>query len=112
MKVFLHRRWTGAMLAFALLAGARDAAAQVQVTLRTLYPVEAIYISDLTPNSANSNPGLFDITLINGAPGGQSVVLQFTVTRLQPSRAQIFSGTTDPFQLTGSTRRITTRDLL
>lgn len=99
------------MLALALLAAARNAAAQVQVTLRTLYPVEAIYISDLTPNSANSNPGLFDITLINGSPAGQSVVLQFTVTLVQPTRAQIFSGTTDPFQLTGSVRRISTREL-
>ena len=111
MKVFQHRRWPGGLLVAAFFVIAADASAQVQVAIRTLYPVETVYIADLTPNTSNSNPGLFEITLVNGAAGAQTIKLRFTIKRVEPALSELFVGTTDPFTLSGAMRRITTRDL-
>jgi hypothetical protein len=111
MKVFQRWRWPSVLLAMAFFVIAGDASAQVQVAIRTLYPVETVYIADLTPNTSSSNPGLFEITLVNGAAGSQTIKLRFTIKRVEPTLSQLFVGTTDPFTLSGPTRRLTTRDL-
>ena len=54
----------------ALLAGwagwnAPAASAQVQLSLRLLAPVEAMYVADVLPGSANVRPDLLGITLVS-----------------------------------------------
>lgn len=111
MRAFLQRLWPSFVLTLPFLAIAGSASAQVQVSIKTLYPVETIYIADVTPNNASAHPDIFDITLINGSTGNQTVVLQLSVARIQPTRAEIFQGTTNPFVLNVPVRHITNREL-
>ena len=48
---------------------------------------------------------------MNGAASQQSVVLELIVRQEQPSSRLLFEGSTDPFEVRGSVRRITNRDL-
>jgi hypothetical protein len=82
--------------------------AQVQVSIRRLAPVEAVYLADLLPGSAGARPDLLGITVVSQGTG--SVVLEVTVARESPSPVEIFRGTTDPFAVQG-VRHLTTRDL-
>lgn len=91
---------------FAGLAPA-SASAQLQVSIRRLAPVEAIYLADLLPGSAGARPDLLGFTLV----GGGSVVLEVAVARESPSPVEIFRGTTDLFALPDGVRHLTTRDL-
>lgn len=84
------------------------ASAQVQVSIRRLAPVEAIYLADLLPGSAGARPDLLGITLVSQGTG--SVVLEVGVARESPSPVEIFRGTTDPFAMQG-VRHLTARDL-
>lgn len=84
-------------------------AAQVQVSVRRLAPVEAVYLADLLPGDARVRPDFLGITLV--AQGSVSVALEVTVAREDPSPVQIFRGTTDPFTLPGGVRHLTVRDL-
>ena len=95
----------------ALVLAAPAAHAQARVTLQWLYPVETIYVSDFTPYTVGHHPDLLGITLLNGAPSSQTVTLELTATMEQPQSLLVFRGVTDPFQLTGTSRRITNRDL-
>jgi hypothetical protein len=83
--------------------------AQVQVSIRRLASVEAIYLADLLPGSAGARPDLLGITLVSQGTG--SVVLEVDVAREHPSPVEIFRGTTDPFALQGGVRHLTVRDL-
>lgn len=82
--------------------------AQVQVSIRRLAPVEAIFLADLLPGSAGARPDLLGITLVSQGTG--SVVLEVAVARENPSPVEIFRGTTDPFAVQG-VRHLTARDL-
>ena len=99
----------------ALLAGwagwnAPAASAQVQLSLRLLAPVEAMYVADVLPGSANVRPDLLGITLVSqGEP--RPVVLELAVARESPAPVQIFRGTTDPFVIEEPVRHLTSRDL-
>jgi hypothetical protein len=84
-------------------------AAQVQVAIRRLAPVEAIFLADLLPGGTTARPDLLGITLVSQGSG--PVVLEVEVARESPSPVQIFRGTTDPFTLQGGVRHLTTRDL-
>jgi hypothetical protein len=86
-----------------------SSSAQVQVSIRRLAPVEAIYLADLLPGSPGARPDLLGITLIS--QGTSSVVLEVEVAREDPSPVQIFRGTTDPFTLQGGALHLTARDL-
>jgi len=98
-----------APIACAVLA-ATPIAAQVQVSLRPLAPPEAFFVADLLPGSSGVRPDLIGITLV-AERVGQTISLEFTVTRESPSPAQIFRGTTAPFVLNQPVRQITSRDL-
>jgi hypothetical protein len=84
-------------------------AAQVQVSIRRLAPVEAIFLADLLPGEAGPRPDLLGITLVSqeSAP----VMLEVQVARENPSPAELFRGTTDPFTLPSGVRHLTSRDL-
>lgn len=100
------------LAAAALLAAgtAGSAAAQVQVSIRQLAPVEAIFVADLLPGSAGVRPDLLGITLVS--PGeSRPVVLELVVAREEPSPVEIFRGTTDPFVVREPVRHLTSRDL-
>jgi hypothetical protein len=97
-----------AALAAALTAA--PGAAQVRVTVELLYPVESIYVSDFAPQNSGAQPDLIGIALLNGAAGGQQVVLDVAVRRERPTSALVMSGSTDPFVLGPGARRITNRD--
>jgi len=115
-----------AVIVWAGLAPA-SGSAQVQVSVRRLAPVEAIYLADLLPGSPGSRPDLLGITLISqdagaialnrradpvaGSEATGSVVLEVEVAREDPSPAEIFRGTTDPFVLESGVRHLTARDL-
>ncbi len=83
--------------------------AQVQVSIRRLAPVEAIFLADLLPGEAGVRPDLLGITLVTQSTS--PLVLEVAVSREEPSPLQIFRGTTDPFVVQGGVRHITTRDL-
>ncbi|HEX2076466.1 MAG TPA: hypothetical protein VHG08_02120 [Longimicrobium sp.] len=104
--------------AAALLSGwtawdAPAAAAQVQVTLRPLAPVEAIFIADLLPGGSGLRSDLLGITLVNPEGQPRTLEMELTVARQDPSPLlEIFRGTTDPFVLREPVRHLTTRDLV
>jgi len=99
-----------ALLACAALA-ATPAAAQIQVSLRPLAPPEAFFVADLMPGSTGARPDLIGITLVAGERVGQTISLEFTAARENPSPTQIFRGNTDPFVLNAPVRQLTLRDL-
>jgi hypothetical protein len=120
----------GAALALATAwAGLTPApvSAQVQVSIRRLAAVEAIYLADLLPGSPGTRPDLLGITLVSQGAGSTSmrlepgpagaveaatsVVLEVEVAREEPSPVEIFRGTTDPFALPGGALHLTARDL-
>lgn len=84
--------------------------AQVQVSIRRLAPVEAIFVSDLLPGSAGLRPDLLGITLIS-QDASRAVVMEVRVARETPRPLEIFRGTTDPFIPRDPVRHLTTRDL-
>jgi hypothetical protein len=103
-----------ALAALVLAAGGAGLApapgtAQVQVSIRRLAPVEAIFLADLLPGDAGVRPDLLGITLVSQGSG--PVVLEVEVARESPSPLEIFRGTTDPFTLQSGVRHLTTRDL-
>ena len=98
--------------AAALIVCAAPAAAQVQVTLRPLAPLEAFYVADLLPGSPGVRPDLIGITLLSPEHAGQTVSLEIVVARESPSPVEIFRGTTGPFVLQEAARHLTTRDLI
>jgi hypothetical protein len=83
--------------------------AQVQVSIRRLAPVEAIFLADLLPGDAGPRPDLLGITLVSQGSG--PVVLEVQVARENPSPVELFGGTTDPFTLQSGVRHLTSRDL-
>lgn len=91
---------------------ATPAAAQVQVTLRPLAPVEAFFVADLLPGNAGVRNDLLGITLLSPERVGQTVSLEIVVARESPSPVEIFRGTTNPFVLNVPSRSLTTRDLI
>jgi hypothetical protein len=97
------------------------ARAQVQVSLRPLAPPEAFYLADLLPGASAARPDLLSITLVAGVPtgylasvarAGQSISLELILARESPAPAEIFRGTTNPFELTQPVLHLTTRDLV
>jgi hypothetical protein len=104
-----RRAWLLALLGLAL-APRGELRAQVAVTIQWLYPIETLYLADLSPYTTGSQPEFLSIHLLNGA-NQQNVRLEVSLTMEQPTAAAIFKGTTDPFQLTGTSRRLTNRDL-
>ncbi|HEU4556524.1 MAG TPA: hypothetical protein VFS20_01700 [Longimicrobium sp.] len=109
----MHLNRYAAFRAAALIvcaAVATPAAAQVQVTLRPLAPVEAFFVADLVPGNPGVRPDLVGITLVP-ARAGQTVSLEIIVARESPSPVEIFRGTTSPFVLGQAVRHLTTRDL-
>jgi len=108
------RAFFRAFFAAALLTGgaawSAPAAAQVQVSIRRLAPVEAIYVADLLPATADLRPDLLGITLI-GHGESRPVVLELAVAREDPDPVEILRGTTDPFVVQEPVRHITSRDL-
>lgn len=85
------------------------ASAQVQVSIRRLAAVEALYLADLLPGDAGARPDFLGITLVS--QGAAAVVMEVAVARADPSPVEIFRGTTDPFALPGGVRHLTARDL-
>ena len=100
----------GAPLIMAALL-APPAVAQVRVTTQLLFPVETVYAADFVPFSVGQQPDFLGITLMNGAASQQSVVLELIVRQERPFSRLLFEGSTDPFELRGSVRRITNKDL-
>jgi len=101
-------RWVLGVLLLTL-SRAAPAAAQVGLTAQWVYPVESLYIADFTPHTIGRNPDFLMLTFM-GSGQTQSVVLEVTVTREQPSSLFIFRGTTNPFPVQG-VRRVSNRDL-
>jgi hypothetical protein len=110
MRAFFRALPLAALLAGSAGWNAPDASAQVQLSLRLLAPVEAMYVPDLLPGSANVRPDLLGITLVSQGEA-RPIVLELTVARESPSPVQIFRGTTDPFVIEGPVRHLTSRDL-
>jgi hypothetical protein len=98
------------MMALWALILAPAASAQVRVSVQWLYPIESLYLADLSPYTVGAQPEFLSINLLNGATQ-QTVRLEVTLSRERPTASQIFRGTTDPFVVTGTGRRITNRDL-
>jgi len=90
---------------------ANPARAQIRVTPQWLYPVETVFAADFLPYSVGQQPDFLGITLMNGAASQQTVVLELIVRQERPSSRLLFEGSTDPFVLRGSVRRITNKDL-
>lgn len=105
-------RGMGVVLLGTLLA-VPAASAQVGVTvdLDPRYKVETVFVGDFAPYNVGQNPDFLFITLVNGAAGEQTVVLELTVNQVAPKSIFIFRGRTDPFVLREPVRRLTNRDL-
>src|SRR5688500_7640970 len=84
--------------------------AQVQVSIRRLAPVEAIFLADLLPGSTGLRPDLLGITLVS-QDASRPVVMEVVVAREEPSPLELFRGTTDPFVPREPVRHLTSRDL-
>jgi hypothetical protein len=110
MRVFV--RALAALVLATGWAGLAPAAgsAQVQVSIRRLAPVEAIFVSDLLPGSPGVRPDLFGITLIS-QDVSRPVVMEVVVARESPPPLELFRGTTDPFVPGEHVRHLTNRDL-
>ncbi|HEX6372522.1 MAG TPA: hypothetical protein VF006_26615 [Longimicrobium sp.] len=87
-----------------------SASAQVQVSIRRLAPVEAIFLADLLPGDAGLRPDLLGITLVS-QDASRPVVMEIEVAREEPSPLELFRGTTDPFVVREPVRHLTSRDL-
>lgn len=109
MRTFVRALPALLMAAGGVCLAPASGSAQVQVSIRRLAAVEAIYLADLLPGSAGARPDLLGITLVS--PGAGSVVLEVAVARENPSPVEIFRGTTDPFALAAGVRHLTARDL-
>jgi hypothetical protein len=112
MLPFRYAALPAAALIASVALAATPAAAQVQLTLRQLAPLEAFYVADLLPGSPGVRPDLVGITLVSDGRVGQTVSLEISVARESPSPVQIFRGTTNPFVLQGAVRHLTSRDLV
>jgi hypothetical protein len=104
-----------ALVALALASGwaglaPASASAQVQVSIRRLAPVEAIFLADLLPGSPGARPDLLGITLLS-QDASLPVVMEVAVARVDPSPLDLFRGTTDPFVAREPVRHLTSRDL-
>lgn len=109
------RAYLRALAALALATGSAALApapgsAQVQVSIRRLAPVEAIFLADLLPGSAGLRPDLLGITLVS-QDASRPVILEVAVAREDPSPLELFRGTTDPFVPREPVRHLTSRDL-
>ncbi|HEU0012930.1 MAG TPA: hypothetical protein VFQ45_04565 [Longimicrobium sp.] len=106
------RAFFRALAALVLAIGLAPApgSAQVQVSIRRLAPMEAIFLADLLPGDAGVRPDLLGITLVSEG-GSPTVVMEIAVEREEPSPLEIFRGTTDPFVVDEPVRHLTTRDL-
>lgn len=111
MRAFLRAVLPAALLTGWAAGDAPAAAAQVQVAIRQLAPVEAIFIADLLPGDAALRADLIGITLVNSGGQPKTLVMELGVSREDPSPMDIFRGTTDPFVLQEPVRHLTTRDL-
>ena len=100
-----------ALIGLGALLLAPPVGAQVAVSVQWLYPMETLYLADLSGYTQSRQPEFLSVSLLNGAAQPQQIVLEVTFDRLRPSSAQIFLGTTDPFVLSGTGRRLTNRDL-
>jgi hypothetical protein len=98
------------LIALWALLFAPGASAQVGVSVQWLYPIESLYLADLSPYTVGAQPEFLSV-LLTGGGSGQNVVLEVSLRMEQPTGVQIFTGTTDPFPLTGTARRLTNRDL-
>jgi hypothetical protein len=87
-----------------------SATAQVQVSIRRLAPVEAIFLADLLPGGPGARAELLGITLLSQDPS-LAVVMELAVARVDPSPLELFRGTTDPFVAREPVRHLTSRDL-
>jgi hypothetical protein len=105
-----HPRILGVVLLTSLMATAGRASGQVGVTLQWVYPVETVYVSDLTPYGEGNHPDFLAITLTEGTGRPQTIGLEIRVLQESPAQRQMFLGNTDPFLLEG-VRRLTNRDL-
>ena len=112
MRPFRYAALPAAALIASVALAATPAAAQVQLSLRQLAPLEAFYVADLLPGSPGVRPDLLGITLVSDGRVGQTISLEVAVAREQPSPMQIFRGTTNPFVLQGAVRHLTSRDLV
>jgi hypothetical protein len=109
------RAFFRALAALVLAAGwaglaPTSGSAQVQVSIRRLAPVEAIFLADLLPGSAGLRPDLLGITLVS-QDASSPVVMEVVVAREDPSPLELFRGTTDPFVPREPVRQLTSRDL-
>jgi hypothetical protein len=111
MRAFLRAVPAAALLIACAVWNAPAATAQVQVTLRQLAPVEAIFIADLLPGRAELRSDLLGITLINPESQPRTLEMELAVSREDPSPVELFRGTTEPFVLREPVRHLTIRDL-
>jgi hypothetical protein len=86
------------------------ASAQVRVSVQWVYPIETLYLADLSPYTVGAQPEFLLINLLNGATQ-QTVVLEITVDQERPTASRIYQGRTDPFPVTGTGLRLTNREL-
>jgi hypothetical protein len=85
--------------------------AQVRVSLNWLQPAEVMFVSDFNPFSAGRQPDLMGIMLQNGSPAGQTVLMELTISMMEPQSVMIFRGRTDVFLLDQPIRNLTNRDM-
>jgi hypothetical protein len=98
-------------LAIGGIAWTAAADAQVRVGLNWLQPAEVMFVSDFNPFSAGRQPDLMGIMLQNGSPSGQNVVMELTISMMEPQATMIFRGRTDVFLLDQPVRNLTNRDM-
>ena len=101
----------GVAVLYALAVFSAPAQAQVQVSVRTVYLAETIFISDLTPTTTRKPVDLLAFTVVGPPGGAQQVQLQVTVTRERPAAAEIFRGTSGFFALNAGPKHFTSGDL-
>lgn len=85
--------------------------AQVRVALDWLFPTETVFFSDFDPFGSGSQPDLFSATIQNTAGQSQRVVLELSVTMIQPRNIFLMRASTRAFDLDMGARRVTNRDI-
>jgi hypothetical protein len=85
--------------------------AQVRVSLNWLQPAEVMFVSDFNPFSAGRQPDLMGIMLQNGSTSGQNVLMELTISMMEPQAVIVFRGRTDVFLLDQPVRNLTNRDM-
>lgn len=98
MKILL---WCRVVLLLLAAVGGMPllANAQVQVSVRSSYATEALFISDITPAGRTSSVDVFEVSLVNSSGRAETVELAITFVKEQPTSTALFTGTTSAFTL-------------